>query len=97
MKREPELITVSSKGQVVIPQALRHEIGITPKTKLLAYGEKDTIVLKKIKVPPMEIGLDKIFKRIDARSKHYSKMTVKEIQKEIDAYRREKRISNRTV
>ena len=96
MKREPELITVSSKGQVVIPQRLRHDIGITPKTKLLAYGEKDIIVLKKIKVPPMT-SLDKIFKRIDTRSKYYRKLTTKEIQKEIDAYRREKSISNRTA
>lgn len=89
MKKEPELITVSSKGQVVIPQTLRRELGIAPKTKLLAYGKRDIIVLKKIKIP--ETPLDKIFENIDMRAKKYKKLTQAEIQKEIEAYRREKR------
>lgn len=90
MRKEPELITVSSKGQVVIPQTIRHELGITQNTKLLAYGEKDTVVLKKIKMPRIETNLDKIFKRIDSRLKH-KRITMAEVQKEIEAYRREKR------
>lgn len=88
MKREPELITVSSKGQVVIPQTLRNDIGITPRTKLLAYGEKDTIVLKKIKVPKIYKQWADIF---DIMEKKKLKLTSRDIQKEIEAYRREKR------
>lgn len=89
MKKESELVTVSSKGQVVIPQTLRYEIGITPKTKLLAYGKKDTIVLKKIKVPKIYKQWAEIF---DIMEKKKLKLTEKDVQKEIEAYRKEKRL-----
>ena len=87
MRKEPELITVSSKGQVVIPQTLRHDIGITPKTKLLAYGEKDTIVLKKIKVPKIYKHWAEVFDIMEKK-----KLTSRDVQKEIEAYRQEKRL-----
>ncbi len=35
MVEEPEITTMSEKGQVVIPQSIRNELGIKPKTKLL--------------------------------------------------------------
>ena len=89
MRKETELVTVSSKGQVVIPQTLRHEIGITPKTKLLAYGEKDTIVLKKIKVPKIYKQWAEIF---DIMENKKLRLTSRDIQKEIEAYRKEKRM-----
>ena len=39
---------LSSKGQVVIPSELRLEANLKEGEKLLVYGSKDTIVLKKI-------------------------------------------------
>lgn len=89
MRKEPELVTVSSKGQVVIPQALRHGLGITPRTKLLAYGKKDTIIFKKIKIPNIYKQWAEIF---DIMEKKKLKLTERDIQKEIEAYRREKRL-----
>jgi len=45
-------MTVSSmKGQVVIPQSIRDELGIVPGTRFAAYGNKDMVILKKIKTP----------------------------------------------
>jgi bifunctional DNA-binding transcriptional regulator/antitoxin component of YhaV-PrlF toxin-antitoxin module len=32
MTAEPEVTTISEKGQVVIPQSIRRELGINPKT-----------------------------------------------------------------
>ncbi len=43
-----ELTRVSSKGQVVIPGLIRERLGLTDGTKLLVFGEGDTIILKKI-------------------------------------------------
>jgi len=51
---EVEITTSSAKGQVVIPQSIREELGITPGTVFAAYGKKDTIILKKIKKPMIE-------------------------------------------
>ncbi len=89
MKRESELITVSSKGQVVIPLRLRHEIGLKPNTQLLAYGKKDTIIMKKVKIPKIYKDWAEIF---DAMEKKRLKLTAHDVQKEIEAYRREKKL-----
>jgi len=35
---EPEIATVGTKGQVVIPQQIRRELGIKPRTKLAMYS-----------------------------------------------------------
>lgn len=89
MRKEAELITVSSKGQVVIPQSLRHELRLTPKTKLLAYGEKDAIILKKIKIPKIYKDWGEVFNIMEKKK---LKLTARDVQKEIESYRREKRL-----
>ncbi|TLX99141.1 MAG: AbrB/MazE/SpoVT family DNA-binding domain-containing protein, partial [Thaumarchaeota archaeon] len=35
MAQEPEVATVSEKGQIVIPQSLRKELGIKPRMKFV--------------------------------------------------------------
>lgn len=87
MKKEPELITISSKGQVVIPQTLRHELGLASKMKLLAYGEKDTIILKKIKIPKLYRNWGEVF---DIMERKTPKLSARDVQKEIEAFRRER-------
>lgn len=89
MRKEADLVTVSSKGQLVIPQTLRREIGLTPKTKLLVYGKKDTIVLKKIRVPKIYKEWGEVF---DIMEKKKLKLTARDVQKEIEAYRMEKKL-----
>lgn len=88
MPKEPVLITVSSKGQVVIPQKLRRELGLIPKTKLLVYGQKDAIIIKKIQIPKLYKNWGEVFDIIEEKR---LKLTAKDIQKEIEAYRKEKR------
>lgn len=39
---------VSSKGQVVIPGLIRERLGLTDGSRLLVFGEGDTIILKKV-------------------------------------------------
>jgi AbrB family looped-hinge helix DNA binding protein len=41
-------LTMTSKGQIVIPAALRRKHGITPKTRIVIYEDGDRIVLKPI-------------------------------------------------
>lgn len=50
MKNQLDVETVSFtvKGQVVIPQRLRKELGIESGTRALVYQEEDHIVLKPI-------------------------------------------------
>ena len=45
---------VSSKGQVVIPGLIRERLGLTDGSRLLVFGEGDTIILKKVGMPSQD-------------------------------------------
>jgi AbrB family looped-hinge helix DNA binding protein len=85
MTAEPEVTTVSEKGQVVIPQSIRKELGIKPKTKFLVYGRGDTVIMKKLELPDLKKEWDDIFKQMDKKE---LKLSDKEIQKEIEETRK---------
>ena len=88
---EPEVAIVGTKGQIVIPQRLRRELKITPKTKLVVYRKGDKIVVTRLKVPPLGEELKDLFREIDEQNQGKTKPAEKEILEEIQAYRREKR------
>ena len=89
-QEEPEIAIVGTKGQIVIPQRLRKELKITPKTKLIVYRKGDKIVVTKLEVPPLREELKDLFSEIDKQNKG-KKVSDKEILKEIQDYRLEKR------
>lgn len=91
MEQEPEIAVVGTKGQIVIPQQLRRELKITPKTKLAVYRRGDKLVVTRLKVPPLGEDLTDLFKEIDKQYEGKKRPTEKEVLEEIQAYRREKR------
>ena len=42
---------LSSKGQVVIPEEVRKELGLEPGAQFVVMGEGDVVILKKIATP----------------------------------------------
>jgi AbrB family looped-hinge helix DNA binding protein len=88
---KPDIIVVSSKGQVVIPRAIRKKLGIMPGAKLLVYGYKDAVIMKKIEVPDIAKELEAMYRRVDKRIAKYGELTQEEIEEEIQRYRKEKR------
>ena len=44
---------LSSKGQIVIPEAIRRRMGLEPGTEFVVVGEDGTVVLKVIEAPSM--------------------------------------------
>ena len=44
---------LSSKGQVVIPEAIRRRLGLDPGTEFVVLGDVDTIVLQRVRAPAM--------------------------------------------
>ncbi len=91
MEQEADIAVVGTKGQIVIPQQLRRELKITPKTKLAVYRKGDKLVVTRLKVPPLGEELKDLFREIDRQFKGKKKPTEKEILEEIQAYRRGKR------
>ncbi len=85
-----EITILSEKGQVVIPKAIRDQLKIRPRAKFLVMGYDDTIMLKKLQLPDLKSEWEKIKKMIDERNKKHGKISEKDIQKEIESYRREK-------
>jgi len=57
-----EIVTMSSKGQIVVPKELREELKIDSGTNFVIFGKDGTLILKKIDVPKAEAVFEKIHK-----------------------------------
>ena len=81
-----EVLTVSSKGQIVLPAAMRRKLAIDNGDKLAAYISDDVIMLKRIDIPKE----DEFIKRLDeakdwAESVGYQESDVNDIIKSVRA------------
>jgi AbrB family looped-hinge helix DNA binding protein len=86
---EPEVTVMSEKGQIVIPKDMRERLKLGPKTKLLIYSHGDTLILRKLVVPDIESEMKALWREIDQKIGRKRRLTQKEIDEEIHAYRRE--------
>jgi len=57
-----EITSLSSRGQIVIPQSLRNKMKIHEGEKFVVIGEDNTIILKKLEMPSFS-GIDKLLKK----------------------------------
>lgn len=46
-----QITTMTTRGQIVIPQTVREALGIDTGTKFAVAGEGDTIILKRLELP----------------------------------------------
>ncbi|MBS3167010.1 AbrB/MazE/SpoVT family DNA-binding domain-containing protein [Candidatus Woesearchaeota archaeon] len=78
-----EITSMSSRGQVVIPQSLRDKLRIHEGEKFVIIGEDNTIVLKKLEMPNFN-GIDKLLKKTRdfAKLKNLKQVDVTEAIKE---------------
>lgn len=63
---EPEVITVTSKGQITIPSSLRDQFGLDQGTKLMVVPTEYGLVLKKIDLPSIEEFQQRVEERAEA-------------------------------
>ncbi|WP_255193894.1 AbrB/MazE/SpoVT family DNA-binding domain-containing protein [Natronobeatus ordinarius] len=61
---DPEVTTVTSKGQITIPSRLRKQFGLEKGTKLMVVPTDYGLVLKKIDLPSVE----EFQKRVEQRA-----------------------------
>jgi AbrB family looped-hinge helix DNA binding protein len=86
---KPDVVVVSSKGQVVIPKGIRKKLGINPESKLLVHRYQDAVIMRKIKVPDRVKELEQLYKKIDAKIAMYGELSEEEINVIVQKYRRE--------
>ena len=63
-----EVTSISSRGQVVIPQNLRDKLKIREGEKFVVIGEDNTIILRKLEMPSFK-GFDKLL----AKTREFAK------------------------
>jgi AbrB family looped-hinge helix DNA binding protein len=65
---EPEVTTVTSKGQITIPSQLRDEFGLEQGTKLMVVPTEYGLMLKKVELPSVEEFQQRVEERSDTTS-----------------------------
>ena len=75
----------------MIPQQMRKELRIKPRTKLAVYRKGDKLVIAKLEIPALGEELKGLFEEIDEHYKGKRRPTEREILTEIQSYRKEKR------
>ena len=83
-----EFATVGEKGQIVIPQKIRKDLKIKPRSKLLVSSKGGLIIMKVFELPDMEKDWEKMFRVMHTKN---LKISEQEILDEIAAYRKERR------
>ena len=84
-----ELTTMSSKGQVVIPAAIRQEMGLFDGSKLMVLTDGDNMLLKPLRKPRLQA-----FQALIKRSRQYAKeagLKKKDVAKALKKVRHEDR------
>lgn len=76
---------MGEKGQVVIPLALRKQLGVLPKTKFAIYGQGDLIILKRLELPDLRAEWEAAFANAAKKSRGPS---TRDIAKEVRSARR---------
>ena len=62
---DPEVTTVTSKGQITIPSRLREQFGLEKGTKLMVVPTDFGLVLKKLELPSVEEFQQRVEERAD--------------------------------
>ena len=84
-----DMVTISSKGQIVIPKKILKALGLKEQDKLLLFNKGENILLKKVQPEMFEKNfrdmLEPIRKEAEARG-----LTEKDVEIEINAHRARK-------
>lgn len=75
MDVDQELIKMSSKGQLVVPQRIRQKQHFNPSDRFVAFEVNDGIVFKRVKIPNVKVEFKALSKEI---SRQFKEKGVKE-------------------
>lgn len=86
-----ETTKLSKRGQIVIPQRVRKNLGLTEGDRFVVYGVRDAIVFKRLELPSTE-ELERLtsWGRTFAKTK---RITRRNVTKAIGEFREETRTS----
>ena len=85
---EPATTTLSSKGQVVIPEEIRTRLGLEAGAQFVVVGDRDVVIFKRLEAPDL-----RAFAPLLQRARHVAKKTGlrrADITKAVEKIRRRK-------
>ncbi len=87
-----DMVTISSKGQIVIPKKILKALGLNEQDKLLIFNKGDNILLKNVKPEVFEKSLRDMLMPIRKEAESRG-LAEKDVEKEIKTYRAQKRVT----
>ncbi len=66
---DTDMVKMSPKGQLVVPQGIRAMEGFTPGDRFVPFPVKEGILFKKVKIPEVKAEFRKLSKEIEAQFK----------------------------
>ncbi len=85
---QAQVITMSSKGQIVLPAEIRQKLGLKAGSKLAVYADEDAIVLKPVRLPEEE-EFEEMLRKIRSWVEEED-FTEEDVKRIIAEYRRNK-------
>jgi len=80
---------MSTRGQIVIPESIREELGLTSGSEFIVVTEEDAIILKKLHLPS-KAALKSLLDKANVKAKAAG-ITKEDITAEIKKLRKEKK------
>ncbi|MBI3032021.1 AbrB/MazE/SpoVT family DNA-binding domain-containing protein [Candidatus Woesearchaeota archaeon] len=68
---ENDLVKMSPKGQLVVPQEIRIDEGFTPGDRFVPFHVKGGILFKKVEIPNVKAEFQKLSKEIEKQFKKH--------------------------
>jgi len=81
-----DMVTISSKGQIVIPKKILEALGLKEQDKLLLFNKGENILLKKVKPEMFENNLRDMLAPIRKEGEAKG-LTERDVEIEIKAHR----------
>jgi len=66
---DTEIVKMSGKGQLVVPQEVREAANLSPGERFVAFPVKEGVLFKKIKIPKVNLDFDSLSKEIEEQFK----------------------------
>jgi len=89
MNETIDMVTISSKGQIVIPKKIMQLLGLREQDKLLVFSKGENILLKRVKPEIFEKSIRDILMPLREKAEARG-LTEEDVETEIKAHRARK-------
>ncbi len=84
---ESDLVKMSSKGQLVVPQEIRDKENFSPGDRFVPFPVKEGVLFKRVVIPDLKAEFEKLSKEVEKQFKK-QKVTAKDVDEALKWKRR---------